>query len=175
MNIKAYSSKIKNLFSSSDKEDKKLKSDISISKTSSTPKTILVIFPLDQNFFRVASYSYRNLPYDRRMIEFHYIINNNFSDSFSLRRGAIYKMNLDSKFNIINKSSLLSNLNKINFDVIIDLNIHYQEKLEDFIMQQSNYKIGFKHKKSDFLYNVQLDISKTQIAENGYQKILDLI
>ena len=65
MNIKAYSSKIKNFFSSSDKEDKKLKSDISISKTSSTPKTILVIFPLDQNFFRVASYSYRNLPYDR--------------------------------------------------------------------------------------------------------------
>ena len=40
---------------------------------------------------------------------------------------------------------------------------------------KSNYKIGFKHKKSDFLYNVQLDISKSQIAENGYQKILELI
>jgi hypothetical protein len=48
--------------------------------------------------------------------------------------------------------------------------------MEDFILtQDSNYKIGFKHKKSDLLYNVQLDISKSQIAENGYQKILELI
>tara|TARA_Y100000766_G_scaffold68403_1_gene57352 strand:+ start:1054 stop:1182 length:129 start_codon:yes stop_codon:yes gene_type:complete len=42
-------------------------------------------------------------------------------------------------------------------------------------MQDSNFKIGFKHNKSDLLYNVQLDISKSQIAENGYQKILELI
>ena len=171
-----YSLNIKKLFSNTELEHNNTKSNVSISNTSSSPKTILVIFPFEENFFRVASYSYRNLPYDKDDIEFHYIINRNFSDSFSLRRGNIHKMNLDNKFNIINKASLLNDLNKINFDIIIDLNISYNQKMEDFILtQDSNYKIGFKHNKSDLLYNVQLDISKSQIAENGYQKILELI
>ena len=104
------------------------------------------------------------------------IINRNFSDSFSLRRGTIYKMELDKKSCIINKNTLLNKLGKINFDIIIDLNIFYESSIEDFISnQKSNYKIGFKHDKSDLLYNVQLDISKSQIAEKGYQQILDLI
>ena len=171
-----YSLNIKKFFTSTQPEENKTHSNISISKKSSSPKTILVLFPFEENFFRVASYSYRNLPYDRDNIEFHYLINRNFSDSFSLRRGNIHKMDLDDKFNIVNKNSLLSQLNKVNFDIIIDLNISYNQKMEDFIlMQDSNYKIGFKHKKSDLLYNVQLDISKSQIAENGYQKILELI
>ena len=171
-----YSLNIKNFFSNTEPEDNKTKSNISISNKSSGPKTILVLFPFEENFFRVASYSYRNLPYDRDNIEFHYLINRNFSDSFSLRRGNIHKMDLDDKLNIVNKNSLLAQLNKSNFDIIIDLNISYNQKMEDFIlMQDSNYKIGFKHKKSDLLYNVQLDISKSQIAENGYQKILELI
>ena len=171
-----YSLNIKKFFSNTDSDPNKTKSNISISKKSSSPKTILVLFPFEENFFRVASYSYRNLPYDRDNIEFHYLINRNFSDSFSLRRGNIHKMDLDDKLNIVNKNSLLVQLNKSNFDIIIDLNISYNQKMEDFIlMQDSNYKIGFKHKKSDLLYNVQLDISKSQIAENGYQKILELI
>jgi len=171
-----YSLNIKKFFTNTQPEDNKTKSNISISKKSSSPKTILVLFPFEEIFFRVASYSYRNLPYDRDNIEFHYLINRNFSDSFSLRRGNIHKMDLDDKLNIVNKSSLLAQLNKSNFDIIIDLNISYNQKMEDFIlMQDSNYKIGFKHKKSDLLYNVQLDISKSQIAENGYQKILELI
>ena len=171
-----YSLNIKKFFTSTQPEENKTHSNISISKKSSSPKTILVLFPFEENFFRVASYSYRNLPYDRDNIEFHYLINRNFSDSFSLRRGNIHKMNLDDKLNIVNKNSLLAQLNKSNFDIIIDLNISYNQKMEDFIlMQDSNYKIGFKHKKSDLLYNVQLDISKSQIAENGYQKILELI
>ena len=67
-------------------------------------------------------------------------------------------------------------ISEINFDIIVDLNVNYEEKMEDFVtMQQSNYKIGFKHKKSELLYNVQLDISKSQIAEYGYLKILELI
>ena len=171
-----YSLNIKNFFNKPDSNEIKVKSNISISKASSGPKTILVIFPFEENFFRVASYSYRNLPYDREKIKFHYIINRNFTDSFSLRRGNIHKMKIDDKLNITNKDNFLNELTKFNFDIIIDLNINYNKKLEDFILKQaSNYKIGFKHNKSDLLYNVQLDISKTQIAENGYQKIMELI
>tara|TARA_A100001011_G_scaffold123457_1_gene130324 strand:- start:1232 stop:1741 length:510 start_codon:yes stop_codon:yes gene_type:complete len=168
--------KIKNFFRKNQKKQKIENSNISISTFSSAPKSILVIFPFDEDFFRVASYAYRNLPYDKKEIDFHYVISSSFSDSFSLRRGNIHHLSFDTNLKITNLKNIINNLNKINFDIIIDLNINYDSKVEDFIlMQDTIFKIGFKHEKSDMLYNVQLDISKTQIAENGYQKILELI
>ena len=172
MNIKS----IKNFFKPFSDDKRNTNPVISISNHKKEPKNVLMIFPLQKDFFRVASYSYRNLPYDKDKIEFHYIVDSNFIDSFSLRRGVLHKKKLDTKSRIINKEGLLYQLNEINFDIIIDLNITYQSSIEDFIAKQkSNYKIGFKHDKSDLLYNVQLDISKSQIAEKGYQQILDLI
>ncbi len=166
---------IKKIFKNFSKEQSKINSNISISDNLDQEKTVLMIFPIDKNFFRVASYTYRNLPYNKNKIIFHYIINENFSDSFSLRKGEIHKIELDKKNNIINKNILLNTLKDINFDIIIDLNIEYEPKIEDFITQKSNYKIGFKHKKSDLFYNVQLDISKREIAEKGYQQLMELI
>tara|TARA_B100001142_G_C14069124_1_gene552805 strand:- start:64 stop:579 length:516 start_codon:yes stop_codon:yes gene_type:complete len=166
---------IKKIFKNFSKEQSKINSNISISDNLDQEKTVLMIFPIDKNFFRVASYTYRNLPYNKNKIIFHYIINENFSDSFSLRKGEIHKIELDKKNNIINKNILLNTLKDINFDIIIDLNIEYEPKIEDFITQKSNYKIGFKHKKSDLFYNVQLDISKCEIAEKGYQQLMELI
>jgi len=172
----SYSSKIKNFFRKKQDNHNLVNSNISISKVSASPKTVFVIFPFDENFFRVASYAYRNLPYDKKDINFHYLINSNFSDSFSLRRGTVHHLSINDKCEIVNINKVLNSLNSINFDIIVDLNISYDSKAEHFIlMQDSNFKIGFIHEKSDSLYNVQLDISKTQIAENGYQKILDLI
>ncbi len=166
---------IKKIFKNFSKESPKINSNISISDNPDQTKTVLMIFPIDKNFFRVASYTYRNLPYNKNKVVFHYIINDNFSDSFSLRKGTVHKMELDQKNNIINKSILLNTLKNINFDIIIDLNIEYESKVVDFINQTTNYKIGFKHKKSDSLYNVQLDISKSEIAEKGYQQLMELI
>ena len=90
MSIKSYSLNIKNFFGNSQKEDDKSSSDIVISKKPASPKTILVIFPIEHDFFRVASYSYRNLPYNKNQTIFHYIIDDNFSDSFSLRKVICY-------------------------------------------------------------------------------------
>tara|TARA_Y100001934_G_C12169709_1_gene686094 strand:- start:198 stop:719 length:522 start_codon:yes stop_codon:yes gene_type:complete len=172
----SYSLKIKNFFKKKSNSNNFVNSNISISKASSAPKSILVIFPFEEDFFRVASYAYRNLPYDKKEINFQYVITSAFSDSFSLRRGIAHHVSIDSNSKIINLKKVIDTLNKTNFDIIIDLNINYDSKVENFIlMQDSNFKIGFKHEKSDILYNVQLDISKSQIAENGYQKILDLI
>ena len=58
----SYSLKIKNFFKKKSNSNKTVKSNISISKVSSAPKSILVVFPFEEDFFRVASYSYRNLP-----------------------------------------------------------------------------------------------------------------
>ena len=170
----AISLNIKKLFNSSPKKVGK-KSNISISKNPSKPKNILILFPLNEDFFRVASYAYRNLPYSKRQISFHYIVNDDFTDFFSLRRGTIHKYLLNAKNKIINKDILIKELKKYDFDIIIDLNINYEPELIDFINKESNYKIGFQHKYSDELYNVQVSISKSSIAEKGFQKILELI
>ena len=170
----AISLNIKKLFNPSPKKVGN-KNNISISSNPSKPKNILILFPLKENFFRAASYAYRNLPYSKRQISFHYIINDDFTDFFSLRRGTIHKFFLNTKNKIINKDILIEKLNKYDFDVIIDLNISYQSELIDFLNKESNYKIGFQHKYSDELYNVQVSISKSSIAEKGFQKILELI
>lgn len=166
---------IKNFFKNFTEEKNDNTSNISISSTGIKPKDILLIFPLEKDFFRVASYAYRNLPYERQESTFHYLVNENYIDSFSLRKGEIIKIQFDSKMNILNENDLLSSLAKTKYDIIVDLNITFQPKIENFIMLESNYKIGFKHHKSDKFYNVQLDISKSEIAEKGYQQIIDLI
>ena len=66
----SYSLKIKNFFKKKSNSHKTVKSNISISKVSSSPKNILVVFPFEEDFFRVASYSYRNLPYDKNKLTF---------------------------------------------------------------------------------------------------------
>tara|TARA_B100000029_G_scaffold148056_1_gene143229 strand:+ start:808 stop:1323 length:516 start_codon:yes stop_codon:yes gene_type:complete len=166
---------IKKIFKKFSKNEVVINSNISISNEPNEPKFILMIFPIKKEFFRVASYTYRNLPYNKNKTTFHYIINDNYSDSFSLRKGEVHKIKLDKKMNIINKDNLLNSIKNIDFDIIIDLNVEYEPLIHDFISQNSNYKVGFKHKQSDLLYNVQLDISKCGIAEKGYQQILELI
>ena len=85
-------------------------------------------------------------------------------------------MIFNNKLKIENKNELSEDLNNKKFDIIIDLNFEYESSIDSFIINQdSNYKIGFKHDKSDLLYNVQLDISNSQIAERGYKQILELI
>ena len=113
-----YSDVVK-FFTNSSEENEEVKSNISISNIPETPKVILIIFPIQHDFFRVASYSYRNLPYNKNKIEFHYVINSNFTDSFSLRRGTIYKMELDKKSCNINKNTLLNKLGKINLILLL--------------------------------------------------------
>ena len=66
---------IKKIFKNFSKEQSKINSNISISDNPDQEKTVLMIFPMDKNFLRVASYTYRNLPYNKIKIIFHYIIN----------------------------------------------------------------------------------------------------
>ena len=167
---------IKQFFTKISSDEKQVKSHISISGLPIKAKNILIIFPIKKDFFRVASYAYRNLPYDKDNIEFHYMVNSNYLDFFPIRKGFVYKMIFNNKLKIENKNELAEDLNNKKFDIIIDLNIEYESSINSFIINQdSNYKIGFKHNKSDLLYNVQLDISNSQIAERGYKQILELI
>ena len=80
---------IKQFFTKISSDEKQVKSHISISGLPIKAKNILIIFPIKKDFFRVASYAYRNLPYDKDNIEFHYMVNSNYLDFFPIRKGYI--------------------------------------------------------------------------------------
>ena len=165
---------IKNLFDDFFKKNQNQNNSVSISNKGIAPKKVLMIFPFEKDFFRVASYAYRNLPHDKNKSSFYYLVNESYIDSFSLRKGEIINLNFDNN-NITNQKDVISKLELIKFDVLVDLNITFQQNIEKFINLDADIKIGFKHKKSDLLYNIQLDISKSEIAEKGYQQIINLI
>ncbi|SVE54877.1 uncharacterized protein METZ01_LOCUS507731, partial [marine metagenome] len=123
---------IKNFFTKLSPDHKQVKSHISISGLPIKAKNILIIFPIKKDFFRVASYAYRNLPYDKNNIEFHYMINSNYLDFFSIRKGFIHEIIFNDKLKIENKNKLVEDLNNENFDIIIDLNIDYEASIDSF-------------------------------------------
>ena len=61
---------IKKIFKNFSKDKKSLNTNISISNQALRPKVVLIIFPIDKEFFRVASYTYRNLPIVRMKLYF---------------------------------------------------------------------------------------------------------
>ena len=58
------------------------------------------------------------------------------------------------------------------FDLIIDLNTTFSLDASRILsLIPAKMKVGFKSHFSDLFYNIQLDLSKTKPAENGYQKV----
>jgi len=134
---------------------------------------VLLIFPNNEQDFKVAKYCFRNLSQNNK-IEYYYLINNVYLSSFQFL-GTIYGYNYISKKNkvSVNKNFFSDDIIKMNFDVIIDLNT-------DFILDiamlnnnlNSNYKIGFKSKYSDLFYNIQF---KIDTLEDGYDQINSML
>jgi hypothetical protein len=56
--------------------------------------------------------------------------------------------------------------------MVIDLNtIFYLDASRILSLIPAKMKVGFKSRFSDLFYNIQLDVSKSGIAENGYHKV----
>ena len=61
-------------------------------------------------------------------------------------------------------------------DVIIDLNVEFSLGLSKFIAYlKSNIKIGFKSKFSDYFYNLQLDVKGSDVMEDRYKKVQQIL
>ena len=173
MNFKSYYLNLKKIFSDNLLENDYFSSNVVITEPSDDPRKVLVIFPLNQDIFRVASYIFREIPYSKKNAQFHYIIRDDYSDYFNVRNGILYKVNLMNNKSDIDFEKFPNN---IKFDMVINLNIDFNSNISTLIAHvQSNYKIGFKHKDSDLLYNIQIDITKNGIVEDGYKQIRDLI
>ena len=151
---------------------KKSNHSIEINKNNNRKiKNILIIFPVMEESFRVALYSFRRLNKSKN-INYYYIINSVYKHHFNLS-GNIFNLFYNKKKIKIDKTFYQDRIINKNFDIIIDLN---NEFFYDICYMLSNmnsyYKIGLDHEYSDYFYNIQL---KVDILENCYKKIEKMI
>ena len=133
---------------------------------------ILMIFPIREEEFRVALYTFRNLIKSNN-VNYYFIVNGVFKHHFNLS-GYVFDLNYDVKNQKIKFDETFYEERIINkkFDMIIDLNSQFNYDISSFINNlESYYKIGFKNMYSDYFYNIQINFSKDDILENSYKKI----
>lgn len=138
-------------------------------------KRILLMFPFDEPSFRVAAFSFRGLGSERQSENnYTFLIKDSFKPLFHIRRGETIILISDPKdpSKIKSEDSIINVLKVMDFDMVIDLNTNfYLDASRILSLIPSKMKVGFKSRFSDLFYNIQLDVSKSGIAENGYQKV----
>jgi len=146
---------------------------IKISKNNSIKiENILIIFPIKEEDFRVALYSFRNLE-KTESIHYYFLINTIHKQHFHLGGYAFDvsqninngKIKIDETFyehRILNKK----------YDIVIDLNKEFIFDLSIIINNlNATYKVGIKNNFSDYFYNIQFNLNNEDILEKIYNKI----
>tara|TARA_B100000029_G_C17487681_1_gene927926 strand:+ start:570 stop:1106 length:537 start_codon:yes stop_codon:yes gene_type:complete len=133
-------------------------------------KNILIIFPVEEEDFRVALYVFRNLTKEEN-INYYFLINKVFKQHFHLNG---YVFNITSNKNKIKIDETFYEdriLNK-EYDMVIDLN---KEFLFDIALitnrLYAKFKVGIKNEFSDYFYNIQFNLNDKGILEKTYDKI----
>lgn len=142
---------------------------------SNNENKVLIIFPIDETLFRVASYSFRNLK--KKNLDFVFMVKDNFISSFKNPRGKLIQFSIPKNTQYISISDA-GNKEIINthFKMIIDLNTQFIFPISMLINSLfSTQKIGFKSEFSDKFYNIQLDINRSGISERGYSQIKSML
>ena len=153
---------------------KKLHSRLQLTLNQGNPENVLIIFPEDEQSFRVAYYTFRDLGKKTgRKMDFIFLVKAQFRDLFHLRMGeTIYTKNSNSHAILSDERSLLQVLKRKQFDIIVDLNPTFHLGVARLVnLLTSDMKIGFASDFSDRFYNIQLDISRSGIMEKGYKQI----
>jgi len=129
---------------------------------------------MDEPSFRVATYTFRKLGDDDSYKKnYKFIIKEQFKDLFHIQSGrSVLIKDSDGTNVLIDEQQILSQLQNIQYDIIVDLNSYFHLGIARLIsLLRADLKIGFKNLFSDKFYNIQLDISKTGIMERGYKQV----
>ena len=135
-------------------------------------KNILIIFPLKEEAFRVASYAFRNLK-QKDDSNYYFLINSVYKNHFHLS-GYIYDIFYNTKKGTAEVDKYFYNeiIRNKQFDFVVDLNDEFNFDISYLINEISGYyKIGFKNAYSDYFYNIQLDLKSFEFLEKSYSKI----
>jgi len=139
-------------------------------KTEINMKNILIIFPIDEEDFRVALYVFRNLSKEEN-INYYFLVNEIFNQHFHLNG---YVFNVSSSNNKIKIDETFYEdriLNK-EYDMIIDLNKQFLFNIARLINQlHAKFKVGIKNEYSDYFYNIQFNLNNKGILEKTYDKM----
>ena len=152
----------------------KLSSKISLNLKDIEAKNILIIFPMDEPSFRVATYTFRRIgSNDSYKKNYKFIIKEQFKDLFHIQSGrSILVKDSDCTNVLLDEQEILIQLQNIQYDVIVDLNSYFHLGIARLIsLLKANVKMGFKSSFSEKFYNIQLDISKTGVMEKGYKQV----
>tara|TARA_Y100000739_G_C20589124_1_gene456948 strand:- start:238 stop:777 length:540 start_codon:yes stop_codon:yes gene_type:complete len=155
---------------------KKNERSLDFSISNSEIDNILFIFPIKEETYRVASYVFRDLIVNSDSSH-HFIINRIHYSAFA-KKGNLYGMNyFKSKDKIIFDDKIEDDgILKKKFSVVIDLNDEFIYDIALFLNKlDADYKIGIKNKYSDLFYNIQFTINQSNILENGYKQINQIL
>ena len=173
MKFKDIQTKIKLLYLSFMGKIRKKNTPIEISnQNKKVIKNILIIFPIKEEEFRVAVYTFRNL-IKNNDVNYYFIVNSIYKHHFNLS-GYVFDLFYDIKKQKVKFDETFFEERIINkeFDMIIDLNCHFNYDISSFINNlESYYKIGFKNMYSDYFYNIQINFNEDDTLENSYNKI----
>ena len=152
---------------------KKINTTIEINQIKRTnSNNILIIFPLKEEAFRVASYAFRNLK-QKENTNYYFLINSSYKSHFYLS-GYIYDVyyNVNKGKAEVDKFFYNEIIRNKQFDFVVDLNNEFIFDISYLINEISGYyKIGFKNSYSDYFYNIQLDLSSFEFLEKSYSRI----
>lgn len=139
-------------------------------------KDVVIFFPADEKAFRIAMYSFREFDFFKKNLNFYFVINQKFEHLIKLNATNLIFMQFHkSKISFCNlkDEDILINEKK---DMLIDLNTNFNFELCKMIDSiDSNYKIGFKNKYSDYFFNLQLDTFSNDITENSFNRIKQIL
>jgi hypothetical protein len=172
MKFKAFSTKLKFFYLKLTGKIKKMDTSVEIISMKTNIKNILIIFPLKEDAFRVALYSFRNLK-RKKNTNYYYLINSIHKNHFHLP-GYVYDIYYNNKKNKadIDKYFVNEIVNSKNFEMVVDLNNEFIFDISYLINNISGYyKVGFKNTYSDYFYNIQLDLPTSSVLETSYSKI----
>ena len=129
---------------------------------------LLIIFPIDEESFRVAAYSFRKLIEYDNSDKYTLLINEDFKNLFYFNSSQIIYLKFNKKKQSISYKEKLNN----GFDLIINLNINEYFDIYKLVGNVNcKYKVGIKSLLSHKFYNIQYDIDNDGTAEGAYQNI----
>jgi len=131
---------------------------------------ILIIFPLDEESFRVAAYSFRKLIDYNNSDRYTILINEDFKNLFYFNSAQIIYAKFNSKKQSLSykKEDLDNNI----FDLVINLNVNEYFQIYKLIGNiDCKYKVGIKSLLSNKFYNIQYEVDSDGTAEGAYQNI----
>ena len=107
---------------------------------------ILMIFPIREEEFRVALYTFRNLIKSNN-VNYYFIVNGVFKHHFNLS-GYVFDLNYDVKNQKIKFDETFYEERIINkkFDMIIDLNSQFNYDISSFIKNKHSKEVELKQK-----------------------------